>query len=481
MIAPIRELTKNLPFPVHLGYGWVKRKIFPKPEIWKNEVFRHYDQWLDETQWWSKEQLLDLQLSEMHSLINHAFENVPFYRRIFEERKLKPKDILTIDDLQKLPIITKSDISENLNDMMAKNFDRNRLEYAETSGTTGKPLLFYYEKGISTNRDRAFMLRQWKWAGYKFKDSVVVLRGGRLSGENSKNQRSYWDYRVDTNELHLSTMDMNDENMTLYAKMIREFKPKFIFAYPSSIDIFARFLLKVGITDIKLKAIFCESETLYPQLRQTVKPLFGCEIFSGYGHSERAVDAVECDHHAGYHLCMEYGILELVKKNNEVITDPGKIGRVVATGFGSYCMPLIRYATDDLTKYALQDCTCNRHSTLLQNIYGRIQEFLVSRSGYLVPFISDIFYRTQLVDNIICYKFIQKRQGELILQIQAVTSASKEKIKQVVLEAIFQNLDENEFTVTLEFVNEIARSTRGKLNYFEQRLPIKFDDLDLSR
>jgi phenylacetate-CoA ligase len=260
-------------------------------------------------------------------------------------------------------------------------------------------------------------------------------------------------------------MDMSEENMHQYVELIREFKPQFISAYPSSIEILARFMTRYGIRDIKPKAVFCESENVYPRQRQIIKSILGCEVYAGYGHSERAVDAVECEQHNGYHISMEYGILELLDKDIEVIKEPGRTGRVVATGFGNYCMPLIRYETDDLANYAANECICGRHLNLIRDFYGRLRDFVISKTGYLVPFSACDPDPTHSLDKISYFNFIQEHEGELIVQIVLAPSVSKEIVEREFLEEIFKRLDTKEFDVKIIFVDRIPRSIRGKMAF----------------
>ena len=121
------------------------------------KTFRSTYTFLQKSQWLSKEQLEQYQLHELKKLVKHAYENVPYYRRIFDERHLKPEDIQQIADLKKLPFLTKEIIRDNLRDLTAKNYTQDELEYVTTGGSTGIPLGFYYHKGISHAHEEAFI------------------------------------------------------------------------------------------------------------------------------------------------------------------------------------------------------------------------------------------------------------------------------------------------------------------------------------
>jgi phenylacetate-CoA ligase len=196
---------------------------------------------------------------------------------------VRPEDIVTRDDLQKLPLLTKQDVRDNLEDLTARNIDRSTLCYVSTSGSTGIPLSVYQEKHIAWLHELAFHFRQWSSAGYKFGDKFITLRGDVLPKSDIRGMKTWWSYHPDNNQLILSSYDMTEENLFRYVQKIRAFQPKFIQAYPSSIEILARFLKRNALNITTIKAIFCESETLYAQQRRFIESQFDCSIFANYG------------------------------------------------------------------------------------------------------------------------------------------------------------------------------------------------------
>ena len=478
MLSLMDDARKRLPLSVRMQYGRLRRKAIPYL-LWTHEEFQRYYRWLQETQWWSREELEQLQVEQLQSLIRHAYDNVPYYRRIFEERHLKPQDIAAVHDLCKLPVLTKEDVRKNAEDLIARNIDRSRLFYAATSGFSGEPLAFYRDKYTAGPRETAFRLRQWNWAGYRFGDSFVTLRGNLVTRLEKTGKRSCWDYNTHENELVLSSLDMSDDNMHLYIDLLRKFKPKFLNAYPSSLEILVRFMRRNGIRDIKVSAIFCESETLYPWQRELIESQFSCKIFAGYGLSERTVDATECEAHAGYHIGMEYGVLELLDASREPVTAPGVVGTVVGTGFDTYCMPLIRYATDDLATRAVGCCNCGRQSPRIKDFKGRMREFIVSKDGDLIPF-GPVYaaYHGPILAKIRELQYYQEQEGRLVVRIAKVSSYSEDEIRKEFAEELRKRLDEQRFDIEIVFVDQVIRGGRGKLGYLLQRLPIILNDLD---
>ncbi|MDN5340179.1 MAG: hypothetical protein PWQ30_1288, partial [Euryarchaeota archaeon] len=129
-------------------------------------VYRKTYAFLRESQRWSREELEAYQARALSRLLDHAYRNVPYYRRVFRERGLVPGDIRSPEDLKLLPYLTREDLQNNLPDLKARNYPESAFEYVTTGGSTGIPVGFYYEKGVSRAREWAFMKTQWDRVGY---------------------------------------------------------------------------------------------------------------------------------------------------------------------------------------------------------------------------------------------------------------------------------------------------------------------------
>lgn len=475
----LEKLRMRLPLKAQIGYGWLKYNFKPHPQ-WNDPEFTSYCRWLEKTQWLTRDMQNGLQLERLQALVKHAYENVPYYRRVFDEYRVKPNDIVTQDDLQKFPLLTKEDVRNNLEDLVARNINRSSLILRTTSGSTGIPLGVYQDIHTSWLHELALESRQMSWAGCRFGERFVTLRGNVLPANNSQGRKTWWSYYPGHNQLILSAFDMTEENLFRYIQKISDFQPKFIQAYPSAIEILARFMNRNTINiNNPITAIFCGSETLYPQQRKVIESQFGCRIFDRYAMTEKVVDAVECETHQGYHVSMEYGVLELIDRFDEPIRRSGIPGRVVGTGFDTMCMPLIRYVTDDIAEYATSSCTCERQSTLIKDFKGRLCELVFSKNGQIVP-LAPVYASIHglIIAKIREIKFLQEREGELIIQIVKAPTFSEAEVAKGFLNELYDRIDEEEFSIQIIFVDCISRTGRGKLGLLDQRLPIKAEYLD---
>lgn len=434
------------------------------PAFWKTYRL------LKKSQWWSREQLAEYQMRQLSKLLNHAYQNVPYYKKIFDERGLKPKDIQDFNDLQKLPFLTKEIIRDNLNELVVRGYPPKKLEYVTTGGSTGIPLGIYYERGVSHAVEWAFIKTLWDRVGYRFRDKCVVLKGNVVA---SAGQSKFWEKTLFGRWMVLSSYHMTEDNLPKYIDKIREFRPKFIQAFPSTIAILARFIKKNGIEPFSsVKAILCGSENMYPGQRELLEETLQCRVYTWYGHAERAVLAGECERSTDYHLFPEYGITELVREDGSPVKNEGEMGNIVGTGLTNYAMPLIRYKTDDIAAWAEKTCFCGREYSLLTRVQGRwLQEFIVTKNNRPIS-ITAINMHSDVFDNIEQFQFYQDRKEEVVFNIvrkETYTDRDTEYIKRELTKKLGDDI-----ILLIRFVDHIPRTQRGKYRFLIQKLPISF-------
>jgi len=442
-----------------------------KKPVWKNPTFIKWYNFLEDSQWWSKEKLEEYQMRQLQVLLDHAYQNVPYYQKVFNERGLKPKDIQDFNDLKKLPHLTKKIIQENLSDLIARNWPKSKLKYVTTGGSTGIPLGFYQDKDTDAPIEWAFMLNQWQRVGYKIGDKSVVLRGNVV---RSANKGKFWEY-TSGGDLVLSSYHLTDDNLPKYIEIIRKFRPDFIQAFSSSVTILARFMKECDIKPFSsVKAMLCGSENLYDWQRQLFEEVFGCRIYSWYGHAERAALAGECEKDSRYHIFSEYGIIELIGKNSERVKKENELGEIVATSLNNFACPLIRYRTMDFAVPTETKCECGRNYSLLKKVEGRTHEFVITKTGRLIS-IAAINMHSPVFDNVKQFQFFQEKVGEVDFNI-----VPKETYGERDTDYIKKELGQkfgNDTKLSIKFVSKINRASGGKFMFLIQKLPIRFGEI----
>ncbi|WOX56278.1 phenylacetate--CoA ligase family protein [Methanoculleus palmolei] len=422
---------------------------------------------LRRSQRWSREELTAYQIQTLSRLLDHAYENVPYYRRVFQERNLVPGDIQTLDDLALLPFLTREDLQNNLPDLKARNYPESAFEYVTTGGSTGIPVGFYYEKGASRAREWAFMKTQWDRVGYRFTDRCVVLRGYIVG---SPKEEIFWKKTLCGRWLLMSSHHMTEETMPAYIDRIRKFRPRFIQGYPSTAVILARYMLDHKIKPFpNVKAVLCGSESLYPWQRNLLTEAFGCRVFSWYGNSEQTVLAGECEESSRYHIFPEYGIVELIGRDGRPVEGSGAMGEVVATNLTNFVCPLIRYRTMDLAVAAGNPCTCGRSYPLLERVEGRVQDFIVTKDHRLIS-MTAVNMHSSVFDNVAQFQFYQSKKGEVLMRIVKKPGYTYRDTERILRE--LGRKFENGVDVTIRFVGKIPRTRRGKYRFLIQDLPL---------
>ena len=427
---------------------------------WYFNTFRKTYTFLKKSQWWSKEQLEAYQFQQLRTLLFHAYSNVPFYKAMFDDLKLKPTDIKELADLHKLPFLTKDIIRDHLTTLKATNYPASTFELTRTGGSTGYPLRFYKEKGVWITRLMAYTKMMMEWIGCSFLDRSVFITG----------RADPWNYQLFGRMLVLSSFYMNEEHLPYFIKKIKAVRPKYILTYPSAITILARYMEKHDIDSFPgIKTVFCHAETLYGWQRELIEHVFHCSVHNHYGLREQVVLGGTCEC-SSFHLFPRYGITELIDRKGNPVTKEGDVGEIVGTGFHTYHFPFIRYRTGDLGVYTAEKCQCGRAFPMLKEIRGRVQEFVVSKTHALVPLTRIHHLVAEASQQVNACQFYQDAEGELVLRL--VTTPQYTDVDSKKIQRDFHKLLGDEFTLTIYIVDHIPLTNRGKFQFLVQKIPL---------
>ena len=444
-------------------YRIAKHILYPIIEAFLGTRMLKYLRTLEETQWWSPSQLRELQEEKLRALIKHAYKNVPYYRRIFEERGLTDKDIQTTEDLQKLPVLTKDDVRQSFPDLMAEDFNKRKAFLNTTGGSTGEPLKYYVGMDVASIT-WAGMFRGWGWAGYKLGDKRAAIAGSSLvTDKPTFKMRAR---NIIERNLKLTALDMSERIMNSYAERLRKYRPLFIRGYPSVLYRFADYLNMKGINDIQPKAVFVTAEMLLPQQRKVIEAQFGCRVFDNYGAYDGGPQAMECSEHCGFHISAEKAIMEFVDENKKPVP-PGCSGEILATDLHNYSMPFIRYAVDDRGTLAEEQCPCGRGLPLVKYLEGRTTDIITFSDGSTVPgpVLVDLFQKFQYIKQ---YQVIENAMDKLLIKL-VKREGYTDKDTEHFLSTVKAHLSERA-KIEMEFVDEIPTTRAGKHKFVISRI-----------
>ncbi len=413
---------------------------------------------LNKSQWLERDQIIKIQNQKLRALINHAYNNVPFYHKTFRELDLKPNDIRTKEDLIKLPIIDKEIIKTNFDDIKANDFMKWKPVLRTTGGTTGKPLEYYSDK-IDKGIFWADLWRAWGWAGWRIGDRRATIGGLRPSGSGF---RSFLRSRIMERNLSLSSFEVNPDAMQIHVEKLRRFRPKILRGYPSSLYLFTRYLNQFSIQDTGVGSVLTISEQVYPHQREAIERAFGCEVYDNYGCPDGGVLACECEEHE-YHINSENAIVEIVKGNDVVLGgEEGEEGEIISTNLNRYAMPFIRYRTGDMGKASDAKPKCKRGLEILDSILGRTNDYIMLPSGNLLAAvnIAAVFNAISSQIHIRHYQVVQEKRDELLVYIVEDEGFS-DRESEIISNSLKEHIT-GEMEITVKQVDDIPLTDGGK-------------------
>lgn len=345
--------------------------------------FAEFRALLQESEWWCRSRIDAWQDERLRVIVNHAYENVPYYRELFTKHGIQPHKFRGREDLPKIPVLTRATLRSRLSDLISRKHPKRTLVEGHTSGTTGSPLELYYSSDMMHMNYAAFD-RQYRWAGVTLGrdgDRTAMLRGNIIVPLRQKGP-PFWRLNALHNQLLLSNFHLTTDNLPGYFQALREHGSCVLDGYPSSVYVLAKVLLNRG-ERLPLRAVLTSSETLFDFQRAAIEEAFECRIFDYFGAAERVVFAVECERHEGHHLCEEYGFTEVLDAEHRPVP-AGSEGYLVGTTLHNLGMPLIRYQTSDLSALKLQRCSCGRTLTLMEDVATKAEDLLKLADGRLI-------------------------------------------------------------------------------------------------
>ncbi len=416
---------------------------------------------LERSQWLPRDRIEQLQSERLHKLIEHAYSNVPYYRRAMVERWLRLHGIQSAADLPKLPILTKDIIRDNLEEMCSEGPLRNRLVPAHTSGSTGSPLLFYDSIDEQRCHGLARVIRAREWAGVRLGDRSLHIHL-QVQPSSRRKRSAAWVRQELKRAIDVDGCSISEHTLPGIIEQMKRMEPFYLESYPSIIFFIASFIRNSGLSTPHPLAIITGGEQLQDHQRQLIGDVFGPEPYSKYSSFENWEIASECPSHSGMHVNAEDIILELVDEGG-ARTPRGEQGRILITNLHNYGMPFIRYENGDYSSLAGVPCACGRGLPLLDSLLGRISDFIYAGSGRRVAAISVPFNRLALL-GITQHQIVQDEPGRILLRLTApaaTTASAKEAVENGAREFLLPSLGPD-MHMEVEFTQHIEPTAAGK-------------------
>lgn len=418
---------------------------------------------LERTQWSSLDELHAMQVRDLRRLLEHAHAHVPWYRKKLDEVGLRPGDFESIEDLAKLPLLTRAAARE-AGDSRRSTAPPFPQVMKSTSGTMGQPLAFGYDVGSEYWR-QAVKLRGYAWAGYRQGEPSLHYWGASAKPPPRLQQAKIGVDRLLRRETYVNCTLRDDASMAAAVEEIERTKPKTLLCYTQAGADLARFVNARGLRTWDTIPVICGAERLFPADREALEQAFGPAVFETYGCRELMLIATECEAHDGLHQSMENLIVEVVVTEGERQRPalPGEVGEVVVTDLHNFGMPFIRYANGDLAQQGDgKRCSCGRNHLRLGPIEGRVTETLRDGSGGRVSgLVFNVMFASALAASVKQFQAVQRKDGSITLKLVPEANA---RLDEGALETIRATCRDylKGVDVQTEIVGEIPLTKGGK-------------------
>ncbi|WP_297213261.1 phenylacetate--CoA ligase family protein [uncultured Flavonifractor sp.] len=329
----------------------------------------------------SREQIRAWQDERLVRQVRNVWDNVPYYRKKMEEKGLTPDDVRNVDDLSKLPFVTKDDLRQAYPYGLLARPLKDCVRIQSTSGTTGKRVVaFYTQHDIDLWEDccaRAIMA-----AGGTNEDVCQVSYGyGLFTGGPGLNGGSH---KVGC--LTIPTSSGNTERQIMF---IRDLNATILCCTPSYAAYLAESMKEMGLTpdQIPLKAGIFGAEAWSQEMRRDIEKTLGIKAYDIYGLTELSGPGVsyECSAQTGMHINEDHFIAEIIDPNTGEVLPEGSKGELVFTSITKEAFPLLRYRTRDICVLHHEDCPCGRTHIKMSKPMGRSDDMLIIKGVNVFP------------------------------------------------------------------------------------------------
>ena len=329
----------------------------------------------------SREEILKIQSEKLVAQVKHVWDNVPYYRKKMEEKGVTPDDIKSVDDLHKLPFLSKTDLRDAYPYGLMGVPKKDVVRIHSTSGTTGKRVIAYYtQEDLDLWSDctaRAIMA-----AGGTEDDVIQVAYGyGLFTGGAGLHDGSH--------KVGCMTVPISSGNTDRQIMFIMDLQATILCCTPSYAAYLGERMKEMGYgpDDIPLKAGIFGAEAWSEEMRRDIEKTLGIKAFDIYGLTELSGPGVsfECSAQQGMHINEDHFIAEIIDPDTEEVLPDGAEGELVFTAVDKKGFPMIRYRTKDICRLNREKCPCGRTHVRMDKPKGRSDDMLIIRGVNVFP------------------------------------------------------------------------------------------------
>ena len=329
----------------------------------------------------SREEILAIQNEKIVRQVKHVYENVPYYKKLMDDKGVKPEDIRSVDDIKKLPFLSKADLREAYPYGLLATDLKNCVRIHSTSGTTGKRVVaFYTQHDIDLWNDctaRAIVA-----AGGTKDDVVQVCYGyGLFTGGAGLDGGSH--------KVGCLTLPMSTGSTDRQIQFMMDLNATIICCTPSYAAYIGETLAEKGYKpeDNKLRIGIFGAEPWTEEMRRSIQQSLGIKAYDIYGLTETSGPGVafECEEQHGMHINEDHFYAEIIDPETGETLPEGSKGELVFTSLDKEAFPLLRYRTRDICVLSREKCSCGRNFVRMSKPMGRSDDMMIIRGVNVFP------------------------------------------------------------------------------------------------
>jgi phenylacetate-CoA ligase len=338
--------------------------------------------WNEKIETMPVQELRKHQLRKLREQVKHCYDNSMFYQKKFKDAGLKPADIKTLDDIQKIPFTVKNDLRDNypLGMLTVKPVDV--VEIHASSGTTGNPIIGAYTTNDMTVWEE-LMARSIYTTGGRKEDVVHIAYGyGLFTGGLG--------FHYGAHKIGAMTIPVSGGMTQRQIKLMKDLGATVLCCTPSFAVYLAETMFKIGVDpkkDLKLRIGLFGAEPWSNHIRERVEADLGIEAFDVYGLTELCGPGVsiECSEHKGLHIWEDHFLVETIDPETGEVLSPGEEGELVFTTLTKTGIPMLRFRTRDISVIETEKCACGRTHARMIRIRGRSDDMLIIKGVNVFP------------------------------------------------------------------------------------------------
>ena len=328
----------------------------------------------------SREEIREIQGRGLVETVKRVYENVPYYKKKMDDAGVRPEDIKSLDDLPKLPFLTKDDLREAYPYGLLSKPLSECVRIQSTSGTTGRRVVaFYTQHDVDIWEEMC--ARALVAAGATKEDVVQICYGyGLFTGGPGLHGASH--------KVGSLTLPMSSGNTERQLQFMTDLGSTILCCTPSYAAYLTESIYEKGIRDrIKLKAGIFGAEAWTQEMRRDIEEKLGIKAYDIYGLTEMCGPGVsfECEAQQGMHINEDHFIAEIIDPATGEVLPEGEKGELVFTSVDKEAFPLIRYRTKDICVLTREKCACGRTHVRMSKILGRSDDMLIIRGVNVFP------------------------------------------------------------------------------------------------